>query len=169
MVKNSATRATVQGKLKKLVDAKVLLRSAFFTGALTETKKFSMLTQEKKCQQLMNAVELTKSNYKQLLKKIQDSTEYILTPPNFKINIHAIKSNKDDSEPLYQGHELMNCSKEKRYLTDHAQYIVKKKFFLSSVMATSLVRMQKSISTRTKVTVFCLMLLAFWTAMPVKI
>ena len=75
----------------------------------------------------MNAVELTKSNYKQLLKKIQDSNEYILTLPNFKINIDTIKSNKDeDSEPLYQGNKVMNCSKEKGYLTIPAQYIVKK-------------------------------------------
>ena len=47
LAKNSATRATVQGKLKKLVDAKVLLCFAFLTGVLAEGKKFSLLTQEK--------------------------------------------------------------------------------------------------------------------------
>ena len=47
LAKNSATHATVQGKLKKLVDAKVLLRFAFLTGVLAEGKKFSLLTQEK--------------------------------------------------------------------------------------------------------------------------
>ena len=71
----NAARATLQGKLKKLVVAKVLLRSAF----LAEAKKFSLLTQEKNVNVLnsFNAVELTKSNYQRLLKKIQDSNEYI--------------------------------------------------------------------------------------------
>ena len=44
--KNSAARATMLGKLKKLMDAKILLRSAFFTEVLAEAKKFSLLTQE---------------------------------------------------------------------------------------------------------------------------
>ena len=38
---------TVEGKLKKLLDAKVLLRAAFFTDVLTEAKRFSLVTQEK--------------------------------------------------------------------------------------------------------------------------
>ena len=42
--KNSAALATMQGKLKKLVDAKILLLSAFFNDILTEAKKFSLLT-----------------------------------------------------------------------------------------------------------------------------
>ena len=44
--KNSAARATLLGKLIKLVDAKVLLPSAFFTEVLAEAKRFSLLTQE---------------------------------------------------------------------------------------------------------------------------
>ena len=44
---NSAARATLLGKLKKLVGAKVILRSAFFTDILAEAKKFNLLTQEK--------------------------------------------------------------------------------------------------------------------------
>ena len=43
---NSAARPTLQIKLKKLADAKVLLRSAFFTEVLAYAKKFSLLTQE---------------------------------------------------------------------------------------------------------------------------
>ena len=42
--KNSAALATMQGKLKKLVDARILLLSAFFNDILTEAKKFSLLT-----------------------------------------------------------------------------------------------------------------------------
>ena len=151
--KNSPARTTLQGKLKKLVDAKVLLRAAFFTEVLAEAMKFNFLTQEKNVNviKLLNAVEPTKSNYERLLKKIQDSNDYILTLPNFKIIIDIVEPNEDeDGEPLYQGHKLVNYSREKRYLLDHLQYIVKK-----------IIRMQTSISTRTKVTAFCLMLLAF--------
>ena len=56
--KNSATPATLQRKLKKLVDIKVLLRSEFFTNVLNEAKKFSSLTQEKHVNviKLLNAV-----------------------------------------------------------------------------------------------------------------
>ena len=76
---------------------------------------------------LLNVVESAKSNYERLLKKIQDGNDYTLTLTNFKNIIDAIKSNKDeDGESLYQGHKLVNHSREKRYLLDHAQYIVKK-------------------------------------------
>ena len=44
--KNSAARATLLETFKKLVDAKVLPRSAFFTEVLAEAKKLSLLTQE---------------------------------------------------------------------------------------------------------------------------
>ena len=69
--KNSNARATVEGKLKKLVDAKVLLRAAFFTDVLSEAKRFSLITQEKNINviKMLNAVETTKSNYERQLKK----------------------------------------------------------------------------------------------------
>ena len=38
-------RATLQGKLTKMLDAKVLLCSAFFIDVISEAKKFSLLTQ----------------------------------------------------------------------------------------------------------------------------
>ena len=44
--KNSAARATLLEKFKKLLDAKVLPCSAVFTEVLAEAKKFSLLTQE---------------------------------------------------------------------------------------------------------------------------
>ena len=57
---NSAGCATLQGKLKKLVDAKVLC-SAFFKEVLAEAKKFGLLTQVKNVNviKLLNAVEST--------------------------------------------------------------------------------------------------------------
>ena len=70
--KNSAAREPCSESWKKLADAKVLLRSAFFTDVLSEAKKFSLLTQEKNVNvtQLLNAVKSTKPNYEWLLKKI---------------------------------------------------------------------------------------------------
>ena len=76
---------------------------------------------------MLNAEESTKSNYVRLLKKVQDSNDYILALPNFKIIIDAVESNEDeDREPLYQGHKLVNYSRKQLYMLDLAQYIVKK-------------------------------------------
>ena len=85
------------------MDAKVPLRSAFFTDVLTEAKKFSLLTQKKNVNiiELLNAVESAEPNYERLLKKIQNSNDYTLTLPNFKVIIDAVESNEDeDGEPL---------------------------------------------------------------------
>ena len=69
--KNSIAGATVEGKLKKLVDTKVLLRAAFFTDVLADVKRFSLITQEKNINviKMLNAVETTKSNCERQLKK----------------------------------------------------------------------------------------------------
>ena len=70
-------------------------------------------------------MEATQSNYEWLLKKI--SNGHILALPNFKIIIDVIESNEDeDGKPLYQRHKLVNYSRKKCYLLDHAQYILKK-------------------------------------------
>ena len=85
------------------MDAKVPLRSAFFTDVLTEAKKCSLLTQKKNVNiiELLNAVESAEPNYERLLKKIQNSNDYTLTLPNFKVIIDAVESNEDeDGEPL---------------------------------------------------------------------
>ena len=51
--KNSKTKATVQGKLNKLLDAQVILRSAFLKDVLTPAKVFSLITRRKKTQTLL--------------------------------------------------------------------------------------------------------------------
>ena len=103
--KNSIVRATVEGKLKKLVDAKVLLQAAVFTDILADAKRFSLITQEKNINliKMLDAVTTAKSNYERLLKK-----EYILNLLNQKIVTDAVKSNEsDDGIPRYQWHKLM--------------------------------------------------------------
>ena len=115
--KNSTTCKSVERKLKKLVDAKLLLRAVFFTDALPEAQRFSLITPEKNINviKMLNAVETTKSNYEELFKRIKENSEYILNLPNLKVVIDAVK---------YQGHKLMNYSREVRYLLDHAAYIL---------------------------------------------
>ena len=46
-IKPSKNRAIVQEKINKLVDAKVLLRSAFLFDVLAEAKRFSLISQKK--------------------------------------------------------------------------------------------------------------------------
>ena len=45
--KKSKVRATVTGKLDKILDAQVLLRSAFLKDLLTPAKIFSLVTQNR--------------------------------------------------------------------------------------------------------------------------
>lgn len=126
-IKSSKDRATVQGKLSKLVDAKVLLRSAFFTDVLAEAKRFSLVSQKKDINviKMLNSVETTKFNYQRLLAKVKKNPAFIFELPNLKLVIDSISANEDE-EPLYQGQKLMYYSREKRYLEDHAAHIIEK-------------------------------------------
>ena len=45
-IRSSKDKAILQGKFNKLIDSKVLLRSAFFLDILTEAKKFSLVKQK---------------------------------------------------------------------------------------------------------------------------
>ena len=69
----STDRAALQGQITKLMDAKALLRWAFFTGVLAETEHFSMVTQRKSINiiKVFYAVETAKSNYERLLNKVK--------------------------------------------------------------------------------------------------
>ena len=127
--KNSTAPATVEGKLKKLVNAKVLLLAVFFTDVLAEAKRFSLITQEKNNNviKMLNAVETTKSNYKRLLKRIKENSEYMFNLPNLKIMIHTVKPNKDDDGiPRYLGHKLIHYSQEVCHLLDRAACFVER-------------------------------------------
>ena len=72
---------------------------------------------------MLNAVETMKAIYQRLLAKLKKHPQYIFKVPNLKLVIDTISSGEDE-EPLYQGHKHMNYSKEKRYLEDHAAYII---------------------------------------------
>ena len=59
---NAKDRSTLEGKFTKLIDAKVLLRSAMFTDVLAEAKHFSLTTQKQSINiiSIIDAVESTK-------------------------------------------------------------------------------------------------------------
>ena len=126
-IKSSKDRATVQGKLNKLVDAKVLLRSAFFTDILAEAKRFSLVSQKKNINiiKMLDAVETTKSNYQRLLAKVRKNPSSIFQLPNLKLVVDAIETD-EDNEPMYQGQKVKYYSVQKRYLEDHAVHIIEK-------------------------------------------
>ena len=100
---SSKDRSTVQGKLNMLVDAKVLIRSAFFADVLAEAKRFSLVTQENvNIIKVLDAVETTKSNYERLLKKVKKNPKFIFELPNLKLVIDSIDaSSEEDGEPIY--------------------------------------------------------------------
>ena len=95
-IKSSNDRATVKGKL-----------------SLSRSNVIKML----------NAVQMTKFNDQPLLAKLKKHPHFIFKLPKLKLVIDTVSSGEDE-EPLYQGHKLMNYSREKRYLEDHAAYIV---------------------------------------------
>ena len=71
--KNLSACATVVSKLKKLVEAKVLLRAAFFTDILAEAKRLSLITQEKnfKVIKMLNAVHELRESVKKDKRKLK--------------------------------------------------------------------------------------------------
>ena len=72
---------------------------------------------------MLNSVETTKSNYQRLLAKLKKHPHFIFKLPKLKLVIGTISSGKNE-ESMYQGHKHMNYSREKRYLEDHAAYIM---------------------------------------------
>ena len=123
---NSKDRATLEGKFTKLVDAKVLLRSAFFTDVLAEAKKFSLNTQRSNINiiTIIDHVEETKHNYERLLKKLRRNPAFVFELPTLKLVIEAIESNEEDGEPLYQNQKVHYYAREKRFLENHSIEIV---------------------------------------------
>ena len=69
--RSSKYRSTLEGKFKKLIDMKVLFRSALFKDVLADAKIFSLLTQKQNINilKIFEVVESTKNSYQRLRKK----------------------------------------------------------------------------------------------------
>ena len=101
--KNSKTKATVQGKLNKLLDAQVILRSAFLKDVLTPAKVFSLATQKEDPNiiETVEYVKKTEKDYKKLLKKFEQNQDSVFELPTLKAVTAEIEGNDDmDGEHL---------------------------------------------------------------------
>ena len=125
--KNSKTKATVQGKLNKLLDAQVLLRSAFLKDLLTPAKIFSLITQKEDPNiiETVESVEKTKKEYKKLFRKLKQNQESVLELPTLKAVISEIDGSADmDGESLYHGQEVKWYRRAKQYIVDNCCFLV---------------------------------------------
>ena len=103
-IKNSKDRATLPGKFEKLIDAKVLLHSGFFSDILPAAKVFSLTTQKSDINiiSIVEKVESIKQDYEKLLKKFKGNPKTIFTDlPTLSAIITEIEGN-EDGESIYQ-------------------------------------------------------------------
>ena len=125
--KNSKVRATVQGKLTKMLDAQFILRCAFLKDLLTPAKIFSLVTQNKDPNiiETVQSVGRTKKDYKKLLKKFEENQDLVFELPTLKAVIAEIEGNGEvDGEPLYQGQRIKYYTRAKRFIGDHCCFLV---------------------------------------------
>ena len=94
---SSNNRSTLEGKFKKLIDAKVLLRSALFKDVLATAKIFSLLTQKQNIDilKIFETVESTTNSYQRLRKKLEKNPEYVFQLPTLKMVIEEIEVNTE--------------------------------------------------------------------------
>ena len=102
MPHSAKDKSTLEGKFKKLIDAKVLLHSALFKDILADAKVFSLLTQKHNINiiKIVDSAESTKNNYERLRKKLEKNPEYVFELPTLKMVINEIESNTEDREPI---------------------------------------------------------------------
>ena len=125
--KNSKIKATVQGKLNKLLDAQVILRSAFLKDVLTPAKVFSLVTQKEDPNiiETVESIEKTEKDYKKLLKTFEQNQDSVFELPTLKAVIPEIEGNDDiDGEHLYHGQKLKYYRRAKQYIADHCCFLV---------------------------------------------
>ena len=125
--KKSKVRATVTGKLDKILDAQVLLRSAFLKDLVTPANIFSLVTQKQdpNVMETVEAVEKTSRNYKKLLRKFKRDNNQVFELPTLKAVISEMEGNNElDGEPMYQGQRLKYNRRGKQYIADHCVYLV---------------------------------------------
>ena len=102
-IKNSKDCTTLQGKLEKPVNAKVLC-SEFFSDFLPAVKVFSWASQKSDINIVSVAenVESTKQGYEKLLKKFQGNTEAIFIDLSKLSAIIIDTKGNEYGEPIYQ-------------------------------------------------------------------
>ena len=124
--KNSKVKATVKGKLDKILDAQVLFRSAFLKDLLTPAKAFSLVTQKQNpsIMETVEGVEKTKRGYKKLLQKFKRDSNQVFELPTLKAVVTEIEGDGLDGDPVYQGQRLKYYGRGKQYIADNCAYLV---------------------------------------------
>ena len=126
--RNSKDKAVLQGKFNKLVDSKVLLRSALFLDILTEAKKFSLVTQKTDINivNVVDCVQSTSNNYRKLLGKLKKSPGNVFNLlPTLKNVVNTIESN-EDGDAIFQGQKMKYYIREKTFIENHVVDMVER-------------------------------------------
>ena len=120
--------ATLQGKFNKLIESKVILRTAFPLDVLTEAKIFGLCTQKSDLNliEIVSAAESTKCHYVKLRKKMENDSELVFTLPTLASVISEVKKDNDTESWLYQDQMLKHFNKDKGYTQSHAVETVNK-------------------------------------------
>jgi hypothetical protein len=125
--KKSSVKATVKGKLDKMLNAQILLRSAFLKDVLAPAKAFSLVTQKQdpNVMEIVDAVEKTRRDYKKLLRKFKEDQSNVFELPTLKTVLRDIEESiEKDGEPMYQGQRLTYYARQKQYIADHCVCLV---------------------------------------------
>ena len=126
MPHSAKDKSTLEGKFKKLIDAKVLLHSALLKDILADAKVFNLLTQKHNINiiKIVDSAESTKNNYERLRNTLEKNPEYVFELPTLKMVINEIESNTEDREPIYQNQKVKYYSREKMFIKNHCAEIV---------------------------------------------
>ena len=127
-IRSSKDKAILQGKFNKLIDSKVLLRSAFFLDILTEAKKFSLVTQKNDINiiNVIDCVQSTSNNYRKLLGKLKKSPGDVFNLlPTLKNVVETIESN-EDGDAVFQGQSIKYYRREKTFIENHVVDMVER-------------------------------------------
>ena len=127
-IRSSKDKAILQGKFNKLIDSKVLLRSAFFLDILTEAKKFSLVTQQNDINiiNVVDCVQSTSNNYRQLLGKLKKSPGDVFNLlPTLKNVVETIETN-EDGDAVFQGQSIKYYRREKTFIENHVVDMVER-------------------------------------------
>ena len=113
-----------------MIDAKVLLRSGFFSDTLSAAETFSLTTQKSDIDiiAIVENIESTKQGYEKLLKKFKGNPKATVTNlPTLSAIITEIEGNEDE-EPIYQDQKLKYYTQVKLYLKNHDAELIESIF-----------------------------------------
>ena len=120
---------TVTWKYDKLAVTSVLVRYSLLIDILEPAQNVSLITQRNNLSiiDVVDAVEITKTKYPRLLKKLDEEENFIFTAfPTFKKIVKNIKEDENESGGIkVSGWKNKTLYTRKKYLLDNAAHIIK--------------------------------------------